>query len=62
MTTWKEEVPPIILAKKMQWTEQEIEDLKGEIIHFYVKTFYPRGLTMISPSPNTAYDLTNIRI
>jgi hypothetical protein len=40
MTTWKGEVPPIILAKKMKWTEQEIEDLEGEITHFYVKTFY----------------------
>jgi hypothetical protein len=40
MTTWKGEVPPIILAKKMQWTEWEIEDLEGEITHFYVKTFY----------------------
>ena len=86
MTTWKGEVPRIILAKKLQWTEWEIEDLEGEITHFYVKTFYdhfgrapitprrlshaaslhrvsyPRGLTMIDPSPNTAYDLTNIRI
>jgi len=86
MTTWKGEVPPIILAKKMKWTEREIEDLEGEITHFYVKTFYdhfgrapitprrlshaaflhrvayPRELTMLDPDPNTAYDLTNIRI
>jgi hypothetical protein len=86
MTTWKGEVPPIILAKKMKWTEREIEDLEGEITHFYVKTFYdhfgrapitprrlshaaflhrvayPRELTMLDPDPNTAYDLTNVRI
>ena len=40
MTTWKGEVPQIILAKKLQWTEWEIENLEGEITHFYVKTFY----------------------
>ena len=40
MMTWKGEVPPIILAKKMKWTEWEIEDLKGEITCFYVKIFY----------------------
>jgi hypothetical protein len=40
MTTWKGEVPPIILAKKIQWTEWEIEDLEDEITHFYVKTIY----------------------
>ncbi|KAF8218512.1 hypothetical protein L208DRAFT_1350644 [Tricholoma matsutake] len=40
ITTWKGEVPPIILAKKIQWTEWEIEDLEDEITHFYVKTFY----------------------
>ena len=86
MTTWEGEVLPIILAKKMQWTEREIEDLEGEITHFYVRTFYdhfgrapitprrlshaaslhwvsyPQGLTMVDPHPNTAYDLTNIRI
>jgi hypothetical protein len=86
MMTWKGEVPPIILAKKMKWTEREIEDLEGEITRFYVKTFYdhfgrasitpqhlshaaslhhvayPRELTMLDPDPNTAYDLTNIRI
>ncbi|KAF8239974.1 hypothetical protein L208DRAFT_1235013, partial [Tricholoma matsutake] len=86
MTTWKGEVPPIILAKKMQWTEWEIEDLEGETTHFYVKMFYdhfgqasitprhlshaaslhcvsyPRGLTIVDACPNTAYDLTDIRI
>jgi hypothetical protein len=38
--TWKGDVLPIILAKKIQWTEQEIRDLEYEITHFYVKTFY----------------------
>ena len=50
MTTWKGEVPPIILAKKIQWTEQEIEDLEDEITCFYVKTFYNHfGQAPITP-------------
>jgi hypothetical protein len=50
MTTWKGEVPPIILAKKMKWTEREIEDLEGEITHFYMKTFYDHfGQAPITP-------------
>jgi hypothetical protein len=50
MTTWKGEVPPIILARKIQWTEQEIEDLEYEITHFYVKTFYDHfGRAPITP-------------
>jgi len=86
MSTWKGEVPPIILAEKVRWTEREIEDLEGEMTRFYVKTFYdhfgrapiaprrlshgaflhrvsyPRDLTIDNPRPNTAYDLTNVRI
>jgi hypothetical protein len=50
MTTWKGEVPPIILAKTIQWTEQEIEDLEDEITCFYVKTFYNHfGQAPITP-------------
>ncbi|KAF8218832.1 hypothetical protein L208DRAFT_1346802 [Tricholoma matsutake] len=50
VTTWKGEVLPIILAKKFQWTEQEIEDLEDEITHFYVKTFYDHfGRAPITP-------------
>jgi hypothetical protein len=40
MTTWKGEVPRIILAEKVRWTEREIEDLEGGITWFYMKTFY----------------------
>ncbi|KAF8227068.1 hypothetical protein L208DRAFT_1151511, partial [Tricholoma matsutake] len=50
MTTWKGEVLPIILAKKFQWTEWEIEDLEDEITCFYVKTFYDHfGRAPITP-------------
>jgi len=86
MTTWKGEVPAIILAEKVRWTEREIEDLEGGITCFYMKMFYqhfgrapivprrlshatslyrvpyPRGLTMVNPRPNIAYDLTDVRI
>jgi hypothetical protein len=50
MTTWKGEVPPIILVRKIQWTEREIKDLEYEITHFYVKTFYDHfGRAPITP-------------
>ena len=50
MTTWKGEVPPIILAEKVRWTEREIEDLEGEITRFYVKSFYDHfGRAPITP-------------
>jgi len=50
MTTWKGELPSIILAEKVQWTEWEIEDLEGEITHFYVKSFYDHfGQASITP-------------
>jgi hypothetical protein len=50
MMTWKGEVPPIILAKKIKWMEWEIEDLEDEITHFYVKTFYDHfGRASITP-------------
>jgi hypothetical protein len=63
--TWRGKVPAIIMAKKVQWTIRNIEDLKREITNFYVASFYnhfchvpvaPQGLShqaalYVSPPP-----------
>jgi len=54
MMTWRGKVPPIIMAEKVRWTMDDIEDLEREVTKFYVVSFYnhfrrapvvPRGLS-----------------